>query len=124
AAERAAEHWHRANAGTREHATAIRLRGIGHQLQQDYPAAIAAYRQAVDLYRSLDRESVDVAIGLSDLADAEKLSGDYGAAERDYREALLIDQKVNNREGVAIVTGNLASLALDRRDWLAAETLA
>ena len=47
-------------------------------------------------------ESEDVAIGLNDLAGAERLSGDYAAAERDYREALRIAKKVNYREGVAI----------------------
>ena len=74
--------------------------------------------------RTLNPESTDVAIGLSNLADAERLSGDYAAAERDYREALRIAKKVNYREGIAYIPGNLASLALDRQDWPAAEGLA
>jgi tetratricopeptide (TPR) repeat protein len=123
-AERAEVHWREAQAGTRARRVAISLRGIGHQLDGDYPAAIAAYREAVELDRTLNAESNDVAIGLNDLADAERLSGDLDAAERDYREALRISKAVGNRQGVAIRTGNLAEVALARQNWPGAETLA
>ena len=73
---------------------------------------------------SLSAESVDVAIALSDLADAERRSGDFEAAERDYREALCVARAVGDAEGVATSTGNLAELVLDREDWPGAETLA
>ena len=66
----------------------------------------------------------DVAIGLNDLADAEHVSGDLEAAERDYREALRIARAVDDHEGVAAYTGNLAALVLDREDWPGAEVLA
>ena len=107
-----------------ERAIAIRLRGLGHQLAKDYPAAIAAYQEALALWRALDPESEDVAIALNDLAGAERLAGDYAAAERDYGEALRIAQKINDREGVASITGNLAELALDQEQWPEAERLA
>jgi tetratricopeptide (TPR) repeat protein len=123
-ADRAAAHWREARAGARERALAIRLRGIGHQLAEDYAAAIAGYREAVELLRTLNPESADVAIGLNDLADVEQLTGDLAAAERDYREALRISQLVGDREGVAVRTGNLAALALTREDWRGAEALA
>ncbi|MGH2397537.1 MAG: tetratricopeptide repeat protein [bacterium] len=123
-AERAQAHWQTAQSGAREHATAIRLRGIGHQLKKDYPAAIAVHREALDLWRSLSAESEDVAIALNDLAEVERLSGDLDAAERDYREALRIARAVSYSEGVANFTGNLAGLALARKNWLEAETLA
>ncbi|MGH8645673.1 MAG: tetratricopeptide repeat protein, partial [Gammaproteobacteria bacterium] len=45
-------------------------------------------------------------------------------AERDYREALRIARAVSYSEGVANFTGNLAGLALARKNWLEAETLA
>ena len=121
-ANRAATHWQ--TAGARERAAAIRLRGVGHRLKQDYPAAISAYREALDLDRSLSAQSVDVAIGLNDLAGVEQLSGDLVAAERDYREALRVARTIDFAEGVAAYTGNLASLALVRKDWPGAETLA
>lgn len=123
-ADRAAAHWREARAGARERAVAIRLRGRGHKLAEDFPAAIAAYREAVELDRTLSPESTGVATGLNDLAEAEQLSGDHAAAEHDYREALRISQLVGDREGVAVRTGNLASLALDREDWPGAEALA
>jgi len=45
-ADRAAAHFQAAQAGAYGRATAIRLRGIGHQLKGDYPAAIIAYRES------------------------------------------------------------------------------
>ena len=93
-------------------------------MKTDYPAAIAAYRESLELHRSLSAESEDVAIALNDLADAEQLSGDLAAAERDYREALRVARAVGYAEGVANFTGNLAALALDRKDWPGAEALA
>lgn len=121
-AARAEQHW--ATAGTRERAYVIRLRGIGHWLAKDYPAAIAAYQESLNLWRTLSPESTEVAIGLNSLAKAERQSGDYEAAERDFREALRIAKKVNYREGVAIYISNLAELALDREQWAEAEQLA
>lgn len=123
-AGRAAAHWTQAQAGPREQAIAIRLRGVGHQLKQDLKAALADTRQAVELDRSESAESVDVAIGLNAVAEIERQQGDDAAAERDYHEALRIARAVGYAEGVAMCTGNLASLALDREDWPAAEALA
>ncbi len=123
-ADRTAAHWKAAKAGARERAIAIQLRGLGHRLKKDYPAAITAYREALDLCRSLSAESVDVATVLNALASAEKDSGDLPAAERDYREALRVARAVGDAEGVAIYTGNLAELTLEREDWPGAETLA
>ena len=123
-ADRAAAHWHTAKSGAREQAIAITLRGLGHSFKRDHSAAIAAYREALELHRSLSIESVDVAIDLNALADAEKNSGDFAASERDYREALRVARAVGDAEGVANFTGNLAALALDREDWPGAEALA
>ncbi|HBJ87680.1 MAG TPA: hypothetical protein DDZ88_28250 [Verrucomicrobiales bacterium] len=123
-AMRATEHWARAKAGDREQAFSIRLRAIGYLLKSDYTAAIAAYREALDLHRSRAAESEDVAIGLNDLAEAERLSGDFELAERHYREALRVARAVGYDEGLATSTGNMAELALDRKDWSATETLA
>jgi tetratricopeptide (TPR) repeat protein len=117
-------HWEKAKAGTREKAFAVRLRGLGHKLEKNYPAAIAADREALSLWRTIAPESIDVAIGLNSLAEVERLSGDYAAAEHDYLEALRIAKEINYREGIAYLTGNLAELALDREDWVEAEALA
>ena len=117
-------HWHEAQAGARERAVAIRLRGMGHRLAKDYSAAVEASRESVELYRTLNLESEDVTTGLNSLAEAERLSGDLDAAERDYREALRIAKAINFSEGIAAYTGNLAVVALNRGDWLGAEALA
>lgn len=123
-ADRAAAHWSMAKAGPRERAMAIRLQGMGHRLKKDYHAAITAYRESLNLRRSLAAESEDVAIGLNDLADAEQLYGDFAAAEEHYREALRVARAVGYAEGDAYITGNLAELALFHKDWPGAEALA
>jgi tetratricopeptide (TPR) repeat protein len=123
-ADRAETYWHQAEAGTQERAVAIRLHGIAYELAKDYPAAIIAFRQALELDRTLGHESRNVATGLSNLADVEAQSGYLDAAERDYREALRIARIVDYGEGVAYVTGNLTMVALVRQDWLGAEALA
>lgn len=120
-ATRAAEHWQKAN---HLKAIAIELRGHGHNLKNDYPAAIVSYRESVEIFRSISSESDDVAIALNALAGAEKANKDYPAAKRDYTESIRISKKVNYQEGVASFTGNLAGLALDREQWAEAESLA
>jgi len=121
-AARTAEHWK--DAIPRQKAIAIELRGHGHQLGKDYPAAITAYREVVEIDRSISPESRDVAIDLKDLAEAEHANGDYDVAERDYREALRIAKTIKSDELVANFTGNLAALAIDREQWAEAESLA
>ena len=123
-ADRAQAHWQTAQSGARERGHAIRLRGLGHRLKADYPAAIATFGESLGLWRSSSAESADVAKALNDLAEVEKDSGDFAAAERDYRESLRIARAVGYAEGVAYITGNLAELALDREDWPGAGTLA
>lgn len=120
---RAEAHWLEAQAGTREVGIASRLRGLGHQLTEDYPAAISAYSNAVTLLQSLG-ETRDAAVALNSLGTVERLSGDSKAAERDLREALRIAEVINYSEGVGYITGNLAALQLDRQDWQGAEFLA
>jgi len=121
-AARAAEHWQDSTPYNK--AIAVHFRGLGHKLNKDNPAAIAAYREALEIYRSISPESDAVSIALNSLAGAERENKDYPAAERDYREALRIAKIIKNDESIAIYTGNLAELALDREQWAEAESLA
>ena len=121
-AARAAEHWQDSTPANK--AVSIRLRGLGHKLMEDYPAAIAAYREGLEIHRSISPESDSVALALNSLAGAERANKDYLAAERDYREALRIAKIIKGDERIAFITGNLAALALDREQWAEAEPLA
>ncbi len=123
-AGRAAAHWQTAQAGARERAVAIHLRGIGHSLKKDFSVAIVAFRESLELHRTLSIESEDVASSLTELAVAERLSGDFDASERDYREALRMGAALNDRANVAVNTCQLALLMFDKRDWTQAEPLA
>jgi tetratricopeptide (TPR) repeat protein len=123
-ADRAAAHWQAARAGKRERASAIQLRGLGYKLERNYPAAITAFHEALDLWRSLSPKSLDVATGLNSLAEALRQSSQFDEAESNYREALAIAKGLSYPEGVTNCTGNLAELALDREQWPEAEHLA
>jgi len=122
-ADRAQSYWEKTQTGERERAYAIQMRGMGYRLLGDYGTAAHHFREAVAVLRSLGKESEDVTIGLNNLAESERLSGDFQEAERDYREALQIAKSLDFREGVANITGNLASLAFERDDSLKAEYL-
>ena len=123
-AARADAHWTAAGAGPRERAIAIRLRGLGHKLEEDFPAARAAFQASLDLRRSSSPESKDVANALNDLAEIERHCDDYAAAEEHYREALRLSLAIGDEEGGAVCIGNLAALALDREAWTAGEVFA
>lgn len=123
-ADRAETHWHAAKAGAREQAYAIQIRGHGHLLAHDYRAAIAAYNKSVRLWRTLHRESKDVAIGLNSLAIVKRLTHDFDGAEKDYRGALRIARNIGDLDGIATYSCQLALLSLDQKDWVAAEELA
>ena len=69
-AARAEAHWKDAERARKQ--LAIQLRGLGH-VGENYPAAIEAYQETLKLYRDASPESEDVAIGLNDLAGAERL---------------------------------------------------
>jgi len=122
-AARIEAHTAESQSGVRQRSMAIQLRGHGHQLNKDYPAAIAAYAEALELDRTLNSESEDVAIDLNFLATAKGESGDLDGAERDYRDALRIARAVDYREGVSYITYNLAGLMFQREDWAAGELL-
>jgi len=123
-ANRIEAHWQTAPVGAREHAFAFRLRGLGHQLRGDYPAAIAAYSEALKLSRSVSLQSRDVANALNILAEAEQASGDFAVAERHYLEARRVSHWVSYRGGVVTATSKLAGLALDGENWEDAEAVA
>ncbi|MDS4032016.1 MAG: tetratricopeptide repeat protein [Candidatus Contendobacter sp.] len=123
-AERAAVHWQVASAGANERASVLRLRGHGYLLAKDYPAALAAHREALDLWRSLWPRSRDVLIGLSDIMGPLYRLGRIDEAETHCREALAMAKALPDRECIAAFTGHLAELALDRQQWPDAESLA
>lgn len=121
---RAEDHWRKAKATAREKAVVVRLRAIGHRLEKHYEAAITEYRRALECWRTLAPNSDDVANGLNDLAGVERLAGRLAEAETHYQEAWRIWKVNRDSEGLALCTGSLAALALDREDWTTAETRA
>ncbi len=123
-AARCGAHWQKISIGEKERSAAIHLRGLGHKLEKNYPAAILALHEALSLSRAHEPESAGTAAILNALAEAERSSGDSSNAKRDNREALRIARKVNDQEGIAYYTGNLADFELDRQNWPDAEVLA
>jgi tetratricopeptide (TPR) repeat protein len=116
------EYW--AVADAREKAYGLRLHGWLHRLEKEYPEAIASYEQALALVRVGSPERLDVVFMLNSLGHVKRDSGDYDAAERDYREALELARQDRYRLQIAESTGNLAEIALARHAWSQAENLA
>ncbi len=111
-------------AGPSERASAIRLRGLGHRLNRDFPTAIADFEEALVLYRSVMPVSKDVAIVQNYVGEAKRLLKDYAGAEADYILSLELAAAAGFAEGVACYTGDLAELAINREDWPEAESRA
>jgi tetratricopeptide (TPR) repeat protein len=108
-------------AGPAERASAIRLRGLGHRLNKQFPAAIADFNEALTLYRSIKPVSKDVAIVQNYVGEAKRLLKDFPGAEEDYTLSLETAVAAGFAEGVACYTGDLAELAIDRENWEEAE---
>lgn len=123
-ASRAESHWKKSQSGYLKKAIVLRLKGMAHQLKQDYEAAINAFYEALDFQTRIRPNSKDVAASLNDLAEAERLIRNYQAAEHDFKLALKIAQNLTDREGSAIYMCNLAELALNREAWGEAEKYA
>jgi tetratricopeptide (TPR) repeat protein len=135
-ADRAEEHWRKTQtpdypgvrAGTREEGNAHTLHGKAHFLREDFSLAIECFTVACDVlrpaYHASYHASRDYASALNGLAEAVRFSKDLDGAERHYRDALAIAQSIRSRHDVAVYTGNMAALALDRKDFRGAEELA
>jgi tetratricopeptide (TPR) repeat protein len=93
-------------------------------MEKNFGDAILAFNEALSLCRAHAPDNSATAAALNTLAGAEFASGDCASAKRDYSEALRIAREVNDQEGVATYTGNLAELELDRQNWPDAERLA
>ena len=70
--------------------------------QGDYPAAIARYRDALDLYQNLG-DRLDVASALFGLSTSTTWSGDSATGERLANEALAIFEDLGAREQIGMV---------------------
>ena len=121
--DRAEAHWREAQVTVRERSTAILFRGHGYLSKQEYQAAIDAYSEVVAMVSAVDAEGIDNANALTWLAIARRNSGARDGAESDYRQALRIYRIHNHNQGIAMMTGNLADLALLKGDWSGAEAL-
>ena len=122
-AARVATHWKAARVDAAKGAYATWLRGVGHAYAGDYPAAVAAYREVLALWRSLSPKSENTAACLNSLAVVLNDLGELDEAEAYLRESLAINKALADTEGVAMNTCNLADLAVDREEWPEAESL-
>jgi nucleoside phosphorylase/tetratricopeptide (TPR) repeat protein len=127
ATERCESYWSRSQLGfglEEKQAWVRRLRGRGFMLNQDYQAAMEAFAESVNLRRGLDPVSRELGFALMFLAHAEQMRGELVAAESHLCEALQIAMENNDSEAIAANTGELAELAIAKKNWLKAGNLA
>lgn len=123
-AAQAEEYFGKVNADKRERAYAIRLIGLGYQMNQEYEKAVEASQKSLQLYRALGEDEVEIAAVLNDLGSIKRSLQLYDDAEQHYLEGLQIARAIMNEEGIATFIGNLAELRLDQENWSEAEQLA
>ncbi|HTP09023.1 MAG TPA: tetratricopeptide repeat protein [Anaerolineae bacterium] len=107
-----------------ERVFAVRLVGQVAMAEWDYPAAVAAFQESLDLQRAFDPDSPEVALALNSLAGAEARAGDYAAAEQHYREGFELAIRKNYPKHQAHIGCNLARLAVRQQKWAEAEVRA
>jgi len=80
AADRAAEHWGKTQSGAWTRALTDYLRGIGFRLEQEYPAALEAFSQALAFYR--DPADIGGLTGaLNEIGEVQRLMKNYQIAK-------------------------------------------
>jgi tetratricopeptide (TPR) repeat protein len=123
-ADRARSHWNRAHADVALSQVPIYLRGIGHRLKNEHVKAMALLRDVVETWDAFLPESRLVASALNAYGDTLVAKGNLDDADRILTEALRIARLHRSPDHLAVSLANLASLALARREWVAAEALA
>jgi nucleoside phosphorylase/tetratricopeptide (TPR) repeat protein len=122
---RADDHWKTAaGSGANERATSSRLRGLIHAREKNHAAALDALQEALNIFRGIAPESLDVARVRNSLAGVKRDQGEYVAAEHDYREALRIAEAAGSQSEAARIVNNLAALESNRGAWEEAEARA
>jgi class 3 adenylate cyclase/tetratricopeptide (TPR) repeat protein len=107
-----------------ERASAVSLLALAHEAGEDYNAAIAAHREALDLFR-VDPDCCHAVVHrLISIASCQYRSRDWEDAEQGYRDALSAARSIEYENGIGGATGLLAELALRRQEWSTAESLA
>lgn len=107
-----------------ERVFAVRLVGQVAMAERNYPAAVTAFRESLDLQRAFDPGSPEVTLALNSLAGAEARVGDFAAAERHYHEGFELAKQKNYPKHQAHIGCNLARLAVRQQKWNEAEALA
>jgi tetratricopeptide (TPR) repeat protein len=120
-ANRTEQYWKQAKDADTVPGFVFQIRGLAYQLDENYPVAQRAYTEALRLHREGRKERRNVAMALYGIAKAKRALHELEAAEDDYREALQIAKEAEDIEYVAMSTGDLAAVALDRNDWRRAE---
>lgn len=123
-ANRALEHWKHGKVSELIQVAAVSLRGKAFSLIGDDHLAIQAHESAVNILRTQHGNPNDLASALNYLACSELNAGNYSESEKHYNEAISIAQTSGDLTSVALYTGNLSLLALARKQWQIAETLA
>src|SRR5258705_12616673 len=91
------------------------LDGSAHEKLGQYAADAALYLEAVRLYDDSRGDETHLALALNSLARTNDELGRYSEAERLYRRALAVLEKVGDRENwmYAVLLGNLGSLMVE-----------
>lgn len=122
--EQATEYWQNAGAGPFEYAHVARVRGHAYNSEGEHTVAETYFAESLQLSREAENGNQILAIRLNDWAELKRVTGEYEVAKQHYDEALQIASTLEDIPVIAIITGNLAELALDQGLWVEAEPIA
>lgn len=123
-AMRCTSYWQKIDKNPDHDGDVLRMFGRGYRLLKDYNKAIEFFSQALELFINLAPDSSHVFACLSELAGTQQAAGAWKEAETNYKNALHISNNAGDQIGIATCTSNLATLAMDQKNWAIAETLA
>lgn len=84
--------------------------------QSDFPAAIAAFEEGLEICRRMEDKS-GIAACLNNLGNIASAKGDYPAARAAYEESLAVRREIGDKSGIATSLNNLGNLAYDQADY-------
>jgi ATP/maltotriose-dependent transcriptional regulator MalT len=97
-------------------ADGLRVAGNLAQRQNDYPAASAAFEEAIEIMRELG-DRAGVAVALRNFGVVPHHLGDYDTAQGMFEESLAISRDLGDAISELTSLRNLADLAQDRGDF-------
>lgn len=97
-------------------AKAWNIIGLAYQDEGDIPSSRHAYETALNILKDLPGNTRDFAMALDDLGVLFVASGQFEDADRITKKALTLYLKIEDHDGIARASSNLAAIAFEQKN--------